>query len=532
MDANKFKEIFSGLNRARGAFTFEEDNHIGKSTGAYRTVKEEPQVSHYETHLKGNYPSLGIVPINDDNMCTWGCIDVDQYPLDHKKIITDIRKKELPLIVCQSKSLGAHIFLFSKTPAPAATFQKVLKNLSATLGFAGTEIFPKQTKLIGDDDVGSWLNLPYFGETRYAFLDTGDGATLQEFFDMYDKYVCDDIEKLAKQKESKRKKSKFKFDMAPPCLRILESKGYPEGTRNNGLFNVGVFYRKAFPNDWENLLQKFHQKYMPDFPMEEVIKEKQSIMKNADDGSMKYFYRCNDTPAKNHCNKELCATTKFGIKKDEVNSEYPVITELHILNSVPPVYYVFADSNGKRLRTRIDDEDHLLYAKPFRKIFNRTHLMNFPKVSEKDWDARIDQLYKDKIIIDAPEDASTVAEFLDYLQEFCLINGRGSTSMDELSLDRAYFDEEAEKIYFKLETFQRWLQNTKNYKKNRNILTSYLKDDAKAEPVSKQVNKKSTRCWELDFKLDDNKVETKNLKIEKPDDNVLGGNKDDEDIPF
>ena len=54
MDANKFKEIFTGLNRARGAFTFEEDNHIGKSTGAYRTVKEEPQVSHYETHLKGN----------------------------------------------------------------------------------------------------------------------------------------------------------------------------------------------------------------------------------------------------------------------------------------------------------------------------------------------------------------------------------------------------------------------------------------------------------------------------------------------
>jgi hypothetical protein len=104
--------------------------------------------------------------------------------------------------------------------------------------------------------------------------------------------------------------------------------------------------------------------------------------------------------------------------------------------------------------------------------------------------------------------------------------------MDELSLDRAYVDEEAEKIYFKLETFQRWLQNTKNYKKNRNILTSYLKDDAKAEPVSKQVNKKSTRCWELDFKLDDSKVETKNLKIEKPDDNVLGTSNDEEEIPF
>ena len=50
--------------------------------------------------------------------------------------------------------------------------------------------------------------------------------------------------------------------------------------------------------------------------------------------------------------------------------------------------------------------------------------------------------------------------------------------------------------------------------------------------MSKQVNKKSTRCWELDFKLDDSKVETKNLKIEKPDDNVLGKKDDDEEVPF
>ena len=28
MDANKFKEIFTGLNRARGAFTFEESSQL------------------------------------------------------------------------------------------------------------------------------------------------------------------------------------------------------------------------------------------------------------------------------------------------------------------------------------------------------------------------------------------------------------------------------------------------------------------------------------------------------------------------
>ena len=27
----------------------------------------------------------------------------------------------------------------------------------------------------------------------------------------------------------------------PPCLQFLTSKGFPEGTRNNGLFNIGIF---------------------------------------------------------------------------------------------------------------------------------------------------------------------------------------------------------------------------------------------------------------------------------------------------
>jgi len=157
--------------------------------------------------------------------------------------------------------------------------------------------------------------------------------------------------------------------------------------------------------------------------------------------------------------------------------------------------------------------------------------MNFPKIAEKDWDALIDFLYKNKIIIDAPEDASTVAEFLDYLQEFCLINGRGSKSMDELSLDRAYYDEEAEKIYFKLETFQRWLQNTKNYKKKRSTLVSFLRDEAKAESTFVQVNKKSQRCWELDYKLEDTFMEKPDLKIKNHDEEVLGST-DEEEIPF
>ena len=103
--------------------------------------------------------------------------------------------------------------------------------------------------------------------------------------------------------------------------------------------------------------------------------------------------------------------------------------------------------------------------------------------------------------------------------------------MDELSLDRAFIDEEKEKIYFKLETFQKWLQNTKNYKKKRSTLVSFLRDEAKAESTWVQVNKKSQRCWELDFKLDDTVMEKPDLKIKNKDQEVLGSS-DEEEIPF
>ena len=43
--------------------------------------------------------NLGIIPINDDNKCKWGCIDIDSYAgFDHKKLINKITNIKLPLI--------------------------------------------------------------------------------------------------------------------------------------------------------------------------------------------------------------------------------------------------------------------------------------------------------------------------------------------------------------------------------------------------------------------------------------------------
>ena len=147
MKAEKFKEIFTGLDRAHGEYRYTDVKANGKKDGKMFTKHEAPTLQMYQNHLEGKEPALGIVPIRDDATASWGCIDVDEYPLDHKKILSKIREYDLPLIMCSSKSFGAHIFLFSKKPQSAAIFQQKLREIASYLGHAKAEIFPKQTQL-------------------------------------------------------------------------------------------------------------------------------------------------------------------------------------------------------------------------------------------------------------------------------------------------------------------------------------------------------------------------------------------------
>ena len=109
----KFKSIFYGLDRAYGQYKSDGQQVNGKA-GGQAFIKKAPVTDQlWIDHIEGKDPSLGIIPINEDNKCIWGCIDVDKYTLDHKEIIKKINAYTLPLTVCRSKSGGAHIFLFT-----------------------------------------------------------------------------------------------------------------------------------------------------------------------------------------------------------------------------------------------------------------------------------------------------------------------------------------------------------------------------------------------------------------------------------
>ena len=189
----RFKGIFEGNNSAYGRLILSgKKDSRGKEKGKPWIKRETPTEQVWIDHIEGKQdndgkllPALGIIPINEDNKCKWGCIDVDVYNLDHKKVIDKIKELKFPLITFRSKSGGAHLFLVADKFIPAFLMQDKLRQMSEALGYEGSEVFPKQTELLTErGDVGNFLNLPYHDGTkglRYALDEDGKALSLESF---------------------------------------------------------------------------------------------------------------------------------------------------------------------------------------------------------------------------------------------------------------------------------------------------------------------------------------------------------------
>ena len=92
-DAEIFSKIFDGLKAAFGTYRIDRKSQNGKSVGKAQVVKAPRDLDNWEGHLSGKGDAMGIIPINEDNSCVWGCIDIDTYPLDHKELIIKINKE-------------------------------------------------------------------------------------------------------------------------------------------------------------------------------------------------------------------------------------------------------------------------------------------------------------------------------------------------------------------------------------------------------------------------------------------------------
>jgi len=440
----KFKQIFSGLTIAYGQYQPGERGENGKQKGKAFIVRKPVTDELWTNHLGGEGPALGIIPITENNDCRWGCIDIDEYDLDHISLIKSVRNLKLPLIVCRSKSGGAHVFLFTKENISAALMQNTLKKFAVVLGYEGSEIFPKQTEILVErGDTGNFLNLPYHNNMkglRYAINDNGTGCALEEFYQLYDVYSK--TKKEIEEIKIEEKKIEEAFPYGPPCLNKLASIGFGEGSRNNALFNVAVYYKQSNPDSWEDEIVKANMKYMePPLSNSEVQQLIKSINRKGYDK-----YRCKDAPINSVCQSGLCRTKRFGVGFGE--EEMPALGNLTKYTSNPPQWFLDVD------KTRIELKSEQLYSPPLFALacLDQANLI-VPVPKPKDWkELFLRPMMQNLQQIQPLESLDPINEMIGLLQDWTT-NRQLARTMDDIFNKLPYTDDSREFTYFRMEDF-------------------------------------------------------------------------------
>ena len=416
-------------------------------------------------HLEGKGPALGIIPITEDNSCRWGCIDIDEYNFDHLSLIQSIRKLNLPLIVCRSKSGGAHVFLFTKENIPASLMQSKLKQMAIILGYEGSEIFPKQTEILVErGDTGNFLNLPYYNEMkglRYAINDNGAGCTLEEFYKLYDVWACskEDVQNI----KTEEKKIEEAFPGGPPCLNKLAAIGFGEGSRNNALFNIAVYYKQSKPDSWEDEIVKANHKYMePPLSNNEVQQLIKSVNRKGYDK-----YRCKDAPINAVCQASLCRTKRFGVGFGE--EEMPILGSLTKYSSTPPQW--FLDVGEARIELKTEQ----LYSPNLFALacLDQANLV-VPIPKPKDWKQHfLKPMMQDLQEVEPLESLNPENEITGLLQDWTT-NRQSARTMDDIFNKLPYTDDKREFTYFRMEDFYNFCKRN-HWEKDKTYTGNLLK---------------------------------------------------------
>lgn len=500
--AKKFLELFKGNGRAHGVYTADSSPTAGlKVDGRAITVTDPVTVSLWVDHLEGG-KGLGIIPIRDDATCFFGAIDIDKYDgLDYKETIARINALDLPLVPCRSKSGGMHLFVFTSEGVPAALVRGKLLDFAAALGFGETEVFPKQVEVIADrGDLGQWINMPYFDikkTTRYGLNKSGKQVTPEAFLK-----TAFSLRKTKKELEAISVVTISDMSDGPPCLQFLLQQGFEPGTRNDGLFNIGVYLRKSQAKGWESAIDDYNVRFMkPPLSSSEV----QAVIKSLRRRS--YNYMCQQPPLKPHCNTAVCRGRKFGAHE---NLGMPILTGLTKYDAQPPIWFVDLEGGG---RLELMTEELQSQIRFQRRCMESLNLMP-ARIREDAWQAMVQQLMEKTTIIEAPREASIVGQFIDYLERFCTSRAQARV-MDEILLGKPFTGNGYH--YFRLSDLLAFLERNRFREFKANKVASVLRD-LRAEHQFVRVKGRGINIW----KIPEFEKQTENFEIPKmPDGDIL-----------
>ena len=318
------------------------------------------------------------------------------------------------------------------------------------LGYSGVEVFPKQVSLASERDFGNWLNMPYYNGKRTTRYAMSAGKAIIDPVAFLEHARAHRVTAAALKTLVVKQEEVFKD--GPPCLQTLAQRGFPDGQRNEALFNCAIYLHKRHGEDWEKKLDEVNARYMrPPLGHREVAKIAGSIGKKA------YVYRCNEEPLRHVCNRQICLTRKFGIR-GAANDPQISIDGLSRLLTEPPTWIVAV--NGERLEM---DSETLLNQRKFRVIvLSRLKIVSH-FMKQADWDKLIGAKVAEAEDLEAPADASPEGQLLAHLENFCtdsqamekeeLLNGLPYSDPGD---GRTYFRSLDLKHYLETRRAERW----------------------------------------------------------------------------
>jgi hypothetical protein len=466
---------FEGAHGTHGAPTKKPDTIKWEIKTSATTLREPVTVEIWELHLAGKRP-LGIITIRADGMVLWASIDYDVYDDNLLEIVERVEQLKLPLLPVRSKSGGLHLFMFFEEWVPAAHVLPVLRDISARLGIAGSEVFPRQTQvLVERGDLGNWMVMPYFGDTyggkiqeQFGLKKTGAEMSLREFLNTAEKMKVTEkaLEALVRKSgsggASVRRGRKLNggggaepdqpFGDGPPCCQTLAADGVPAGFQNNALLHMGVYYKRKYPMEWREKLEDAGRLYLSPPSTSEGM---QSVIKSLE--KKDYEYTCKTEPMVSHCNSALCRTRMYGVGDE---GQFPTITGMSKLETDPPIWFVSVEE----VQVEMNIAELRTYELFCRKVADRTN-KSYCAMANKDWLKVVNVAMQGAHVLQVSETAGEGAMFMELLEEF-LTNRHKGESLEDLLTGRPWLDAEQGRYYFRLRDLHSFLQR-EGMKENR-----------------------------------------------------------------
>lgn len=329
--------------------------------------------------------------------------------------------------------------------------------------------------------------------TRYA-IHLGESMSMEEFIE------------YAKNKSLTQKQvedievSNNEFGDAPPCLETLVASGFPPGSMNNGLFNMGVYARMKFGDDWQKYVFAYNERFMGPGASHEV----QQLIKSLD--KKKYTYKCHEAPICGVCDKSSCSGREFGPMGEHSPYKSPenkrkfrpcVLDEVDqpIIRFDPPEesddepFYVF-NIKGKRMTATLEMISH-------QGKFLHGYLKKFHKVMaaiEVDrWNTKMNELLDGADVKAMAIDGGPEGQFMIYLESFCTkIEAR---SKDELLQGKPWNDNG--KTYFRLMDLMKYLDINRFKTFSQTQLCDILRRRG-ADHHKFMIKGKCVACWSIE----------------------------------